>query len=84
MKRLGLALGIALLIASAPTVAAAGRPVDQFNDHFEETFPDDPTTTDDDLCGIPVTTHADGVQNGRIRPGHGCRADRVRGHDRLR
>jgi hypothetical protein len=67
MKRLGLALGIALLIASAPTVAAAGRPVDQFNDHFEETFPDDPTTTDDDLCGIPVTTHAEGVQNGIVR-----------------
>ncbi len=67
MKRLSLAFGLALLIASAPAVSAAGRPVDQFNDHFAETSPDDPTTTDDDLCGIPVTTHVEGVQNGIVR-----------------
>jgi hypothetical protein len=67
MKRLGLALGVALLIASAPAVAAVGKPVDQFNDHFDDVILDDPTTTDDDLCGIPVTTHAEGVQNGIVR-----------------
>lgn len=67
MKRLGLALGIALLIANAPAVAAVGKPVDRFNDHFDDIVPDDPTTSDDDLCGIPVTTHVEGVQNGIVR-----------------
>ena len=67
MKRLSIAFGLTLLIVSAPAVAAVGRPVERFSDHFDETVLDDPTTTDDDLCGIPVTTHLEGVQNGIVR-----------------
>jgi hypothetical protein len=68
MKRFSFILGMSLLLAGAPSVAAVGSPVERFHDHFEETFLDDPTTTDDDFCGeIPVTTHFDFTQNGIVR-----------------
>jgi len=68
MKRLALLFGLAFVVVSATSVAAVGKPIDTFHDRFDETFFDDPTTTDDDLCGVlPVTTHVTGIQNGMVR-----------------
>jgi hypothetical protein len=59
---------LAVLLTFAAPVAAVGKPVERFNDHFSETFVDDPSTTDDDLCGVlPVMTTVEVVQNGMVR-----------------
>ena len=59
---------LAVVLAFAPSAVAVGQPVDRFNDHFSDTFPDDPTTANDDFCGVlPVTTTIEVVQNGMVR-----------------
>ena len=55
-----------LALVSAPSALAKGKP-EIFHEHIDETFPDDPTTTEDDLCGIPVTTHVEAVVNDQLR-----------------
>jgi len=68
MKRISVLLGIGFVVAAAAPVAAVGKPSDSFHDRIDETFLDDPTTTDDDFCGVlPVTTHVESVQNGFVR-----------------
>src|SRR4051794_14793436 len=68
MKRISVLLGIGFVVAAAAPVAAVGKPSDSFRDRINETFLDDPTTTDDDFCGVlPVTTHVESVQNGFVR-----------------
>ena len=68
MKRFSGVFAIALVVLCASSVAAVGRPLDRFNDRFDDTYFDDPTTTDDDLCGVvPVTTRVQGIQNGMVR-----------------
>jgi hypothetical protein len=67
MRRLGFVLAIGCLLASAVPAFAFGRPIERFHDHSTATFPDDPTTTFDDLCGIPVTTHVVARENGIVR-----------------
>jgi hypothetical protein len=67
-------LSLALLLLSivalvtGPGLAAAAKP-EVFVNHIDETFPDDPTTNLDDLCGIPVTTHVDAVEVFQVRVG---------------
>ena len=62
-----LLLSIVALVAG-PGLAAAAKP-EVFVNHIDETFPDDPTTNLDDLCGIPVTTHVDAVEVFQVRVG---------------
>jgi hypothetical protein len=57
---------IAVALPLAADAARAPRPV-RFVEQVDEVIPDDPGTTDDDLCGIPVTTHVVGHATTTIR-----------------
>jgi len=66
MRRLVILTALALLTLTLPGPALADKP-EIFRDRIDLTFPDDPTTTDDDLCGIPVTTHIEGTDSFQLR-----------------
>ena len=57
----------AVLLTLAGWLAASGvvsaAPPETLHFKIDETFLDDPMTTDDDLCGIPVTTRVVGISN---------------------
>jgi hypothetical protein len=63
-------LVLVVLVAAPGRAWAGGKPVlshVQINDFI----PDDPATTDDDLCGIPVDTTIAGIANDQVRIGKG-------------
>jgi hypothetical protein len=58
-------VAVAALVTSPATSSAVGKP-QIFHFTVDETIPDEPGP-DDDLCGIPVTTHVEGKGTDQIR-----------------
>jgi hypothetical protein len=58
---------LGLLMMAGTTSTAAASPVIRFHDRIDQTFVGDPNTTDDDLCGVPVTTRIQIQQNGIVK-----------------